>query len=168
MLIMDIIANNFGTFIAILGSAITLIWHLINQYFAFLRIKEQVKENRDLISTNTQNITNTTQTILGLQRAITTNNDNLKNEILLQVAEQDKKILFQLADQERRNGEHSLAFTKVLGDIQKQLEIMNVNFIAINENVKTVSNRTESMERERLTDLKDQLDQLRNHKNEKK
>lgn len=139
---------------AIIAFALVVIWHLITQYFSFIRYKEKLADcDKRTLKNSTDIKTVSSEMNNGL--------NSLRHEILLQVAEQDKEILFRLADQEKRNGENTLAITKLFGTIEKQLEGMSIGLNNINILIKTVSDRTESMERERMQDLKDQLDQLR-------
>lgn len=161
MTIGQLIAANVGAFVTVLFATGGLIWHLITQYFDYKATKKQVELDCKRIDATIAANTVNAQNINSVQKAIIETNTALKNEILLQVAEQEKAILMRIIDQEKRNGEHNASLTKAFTAIQNQMELMNVHLGNVTTIVKTVSDRTESMEMERLKDLKEQLDALR-------
>lgn len=138
-----------------------LTWHLITQYFAFQKYKTEI--------TTIDGRTKQCETdIANLTTQFSNSSENLYNKIMLQTAEQDKAILLKVLEQEQRNNENATVWTKVFGEIEKQLQRLNIHLDTQGENITKIFTRVESIEKERLEELRKKIEEYRNNHNNHK
>lgn len=159
--ILNLIIDHIGPFLTVLCLIGTLIWHLITQYFDYknhkLDVKERLADQDNRINKNTDTLGNLKTLITEFVAAADSKEARLKAEILAATAEQDKQILFKVLDQETRNSSEYRAMSKVFGDIEKQLSLMNINMQNQGKSIDSMSMKIDGIEKEKLEDLKEKL-----------